>query len=216
MDMGCAYGNTVIAALKNGTKSVIACDLAAEHLDEICEQVSGTELASHLITKQDKFPEGFNFEEGSISAIHASHLLEYLRGEEVERGLANFFRWLEPGGKLFLVCYTVFILELCNQKFTREYRRRVEEHTKWPGYLENFDEYSQTPETVDTGHNGGDLAFPVALHMYDIPVLREALIEQGFEIESAEYLDGKTNGAVEETWHDGREYIGIIARKPAL
>jgi hypothetical protein len=40
------------------------------------------------------------------------------------------------------------------------------------------------------------------------------LIAQGFNIEWAGYLDGKVNGAVPETWYDGREYLGIIAVKP--
>lgn len=55
--------------------------------------------------------------------------------------------------------------------------------------------------------------FPSALHMFDLNVLIKALEAIGFIIEFGEYLDGKANGAVKETWHDGREYVGIIARR---
>jgi SAM-dependent methyltransferase len=222
MDMGCAYGNTVIAALQAGAETVIACDIEEKHLSSLRHQVKDTELENHLVTKQGIFPDQFDFKANSLNAIHASHILEYLTGEEVELGLENFYRWLQPGGKLFILTYTIYILELANDKFKAEYECRLKEKIKWPGYLENFDEYSISPDEIDTtkestneaAQSNTDSAFPSALHMFDVPILKKALETQGFVIEFADYLDGSQNGAVEETWHDGREYVGIIARKP--
>lgn len=213
MDMGCAYGNTVIEVLEKGVGSVIACDMAPEHLAVLQQRVAKTPYASRLLTQQGVFPRGFHFAEGGLAAIHTSHMLPYLTGVEVEEGLAKFFHWLAPGGKMFIVCYSIFIRELVNDKFQHEYARRLNQKVKWPGYLENFDEYSWLPDDL-IELSAEPSAFPTALHIYDISILQAALIEQGFEIEFAEYLDGKVNGAVPETWHDGREYLGIIACKP--
>jgi SAM-dependent methyltransferase len=222
MDMGCAYGNIAIAALEAGAKTVIACDMEEKHLSSLRDQVKNTNLKDCLLTKQGVFPDGFDFKTNSFDAIHASHILEYLNGEEVERGLENFYQWLQPGGKLFILTYTIYILELNNDKFKAEYERRLEDKVKWPGYLENFDDYCVLPDETDvTSQNTNeatktdiDSPFPSALHMYDLPVLRKALETYGFVIEFAEYLDGSNNGAVKETWHDGREYVGFVARKP--
>lgn len=222
MDMGCAYGNTAIAALKAGAETVVACDMEEKHLSSLHDQVKDTELENHLIAKQGIFPDNFDFKANSLGAIHASHILEYLTGEEVERGLENFYQWLQPGGKLFILTYTIYILELANDKFQTEYERRLEEKVKWPGYLENFDEYSISPDEVnaakgstnEAAQTNADSAFPSALHMFDVPILKAALETLGFVVEFADYLDGSKNGAVEETWHDGREYVGIVARKP--
>lgn len=49
--------------------------------------------------------------------------------------------------------------------------------------------------------------------MFDLPPLVNALQEIGFNIDYAEYLDGRENFASKETWYDGREYVGIIAVK---
>lgn len=213
MDMGCAYGNTVIAALEKGANTVIACDMAKEHLAVLQQSVAGTPYASRLVTKQGVFPGDVYFDKASLAAIHTSHMLPYLTGTEVEQGLAQFFHWLAPGGRLFIVCYSRFIRELMNDVFQQEYACRLEKKMQWPGYLENFDDYSWLPEDP-LEFATEPSSFPTALHVYDIPVLQSALIAQGFEIEWADYLDGKTNGAVPETWYDGREYLGIIAVKP--
>lgn len=213
MDMGCAYGNAVIAALEKGANTVIACDMAEEHLAVLQKNVAEMAYASRLITKQGVFPRDIYFEKGSLAAIHTSHMLPYLTGAEVEQGLAHFFHWLAPGGKLFIACYSRFIRELMNDVFQQEYARRLEQKMRWPGYLENFDAYSYlADEPADFASEAS--AFPTALHVYDIPVLQAALITQGFDIEWADYLDGKINDAVPETWYDGREYLGIIAVKP--
>jgi SAM-dependent methyltransferase len=116
IDMGCAYGNVTIAALNIGAKCVIACDMEMEHL-KILEQEAGLNNADRLQLKQGIFPKEFDFAENSIGAIYASHILPFLSGDEVEQGFKKFYHWLKPEGKLFIVCYTVFIKELDNPIF---------------------------------------------------------------------------------------------------
>ena len=210
IDMGCAYGNTVIAALEAGAQDVIACDMEEEHLRDLSDQLSESEQ-QRVTTKQGVFPNGFDFTPSSISGIHASLILPYLTEQELDEGLQNFYQWLKPGGKLFVLCYSIFIKELVNPYFEAEYQKRRDTGRKWPGYLEDFSKYSYT-DGAPNEHDAS--AFPLALHFFDTDVFVRALENLGFIIEFAEYLDGPANGAVEETWHDGREFVGIIARKP--
>jgi SAM-dependent methyltransferase len=204
VDIGCAYGNTVIAALRAGAKEVIACDMERAHLDDVQEQVYDTPYATHVTVKLGIFPDEIDFAEHSLAAIHASHLFPYLTGEEVELGLSQCYRWLQHGGKLFILTYTIHILELDNEQFHQEYTQRIKAGMKWPGYFIDFNKYSnQAP--VDY--------VPKTLHFFDKEHFVTAIKQAGFVIEHAEYLDGKTNGAMADTWHDGREYLAIVARK---
>lgn len=211
-DIGCAYGNTVLEALDQGAQQVIACDMEQQHLSILLEQLTESEKP-RVTLKLGKLPNKFDFAPNSLAGIHASLVLPYLTEKELDQSLLNFYQWLKPDGKLFILCYTIFIKELVNPHFEAEYKKRKEEGKKWPGYFEDFNKYSYTdgvPSEQDTS------AFPVALHFFDIDTLVRALQDLNFVIESAEYLDGKTNGAVEETWHDGRELMGVIARKPSM
>ena len=205
IDMGCAYGNTVIAALDAGATSIFACDMEGQHLDTLADQLNETEK-QRVIFKQDTLPEGFDFSNNSIAGIHASLILPYLNEQELDESLGKFYQWLKPGGKLFILCYSIYIRELVNSVFETEYAMRLESGRKWPGYLEDFSKYSS--DEFDPS------AFPVTLHFFDKNVIAPTLERIGFTIESAEYLDGQTNGAVEDTWHDGREFVGVVAMKP--
>jgi len=209
--MGCAYGNVVLAALNAGAAQVIACDMEKEHL-KILEQAVHYKDVDRLQTIQGSFPKHFDFKKNSIGAIHASHILEFLNGNQMTLGLKKFHHWLKPGGKLFILCYTIFIKELVNEAFIAEYSRRKNNKEPWPGYLENFDNYTSSQNSIEKTKND---PFPSALHVYEKSILVDALTQAGFSIELATYLDGKSNGAMQDTWFDGREYIGIIATKVA-
>jgi len=210
--MGSAYGNVTLAALTAGAKTVIACDMAEKHLALLVHEAEKQKTQENLISKKGYFPNEFNFENHSIAAIHASHILEYLNTKEVDRGLRYFYDWLQHDGKLFITCYTIHIAELANDVFQQQYQDNLKRGIKWPGYLEDFDKYSNSPTNGYT-EKLSDSPFPTALHLYDLDPLVKELQNIGFIIEYGEYLDGKLNGAMTETWLDGREYIGIIACK---
>jgi SAM-dependent methyltransferase len=209
IDMGCAYGLASIAALEAGAQKVIACDLSPVHLSTLETRIHDPKLKAKLKLQAGSFPDDFNFTVNSIDAVLLAHILPYLTGPRIEHGLQKLHQWLKPGGKLFILSYSIYIKELINDKFITEYNRRLASGMSWPGYFENFNAFSDLPDE-DSDYS----AFPAELHFLDKPVLVAALQKFGFEIEYAEYLDGKDNGAMADTWHDGREYVGIIARKP--
>jgi Methyltransferase domain len=210
VDMGCAYGNTVIAALEAGARQVIACDMELTHLNTLADQLDASQK-QRVILKQGVLPAGFDFAAESIAGIHASLVLPYLSEQELDACLNKFYLWLKPEGKLFILSYSIFIQEFANPHFEAEYKKRCAEGRKWPGYLEDFSVYSYT--------NGvrNELAaatLPAALHFFDLDILVPILQHLGFVIEFAKYLDGPSNGAMQDTWYDGREFVGIVAKKP--
>lgn len=202
LDMGCAYGAIVLKALDEGAKKIIACDMEQKHLDLLRSQLSSGE-AKRVEILQGVLPEGFNIKPDSIAGIYISHVLEYLNDREASVSLEHFYRWLKLGGKLFIKCYTIYIKKFINEKFQIEYQNRLKQNVKWPGYFEDINQYYCLDKS----------AFQKSLHIFDLPILINALQEIGFNINYAEYLDGRENYASEETWHDGREYLGIIAVK---
>lgn len=180
-----------------------------EHL-KMLEQNAGSDNVGRLQLEQGVFPNEFNFTENSIAAIYASHILPFLNGAEIAQGLKKFHRWLKPRGKLFILCYTIFIKELNNQVFNKEYTRRKQNKIAWPGYLENYNDYVIMDDNEEQLE---DEPFPLSLHIFEKEILVDALKDLGFQIEFADYLDGKHNGAMQETLFDGRELVGIIAVK---
>lgn len=214
VDMGCAYGNTTIAALEAGAKKVIACDMEKQHLDQLEKLARDKGLDPNLEIRKGIFPNDYDFQKNSIDGFHVSHILEYLGGNDIEKGLNNIFSWLKPSGKLFILVYTVFIEELNNSTFKEEYARRKTKEIKWPGFFENYNDYCIPVEFHKNFSKENKPSFPASLHMFEAEILRSYLQEIGFVIEKAEYLNGKENFAVEETWLDGKELLGVIARKP--
>lgn len=209
VDLGCAYGSASIQAAKLGAQQVLACDMEHEHLQILKARAAKDGILPKISFKLGRFPENISFIPNTIGAVLASLVLAYLTKEELDIGLKSIFQWLEPGGKLFIVSYSIYIEEFSNAKFKKEYERRVNSNAKWPGYFEDFNEFSSI-----ANNNINTKSVPLRLHFFDINPLTASLKDIGFEIETSEYLDGKTNGAVQETLYDGREMIGIIAKKP--
>lgn len=210
VDLGCAYGVATIAAAKAGASQIIACDIDNKHLQVLKRRASLMDLDSKIITKSGKFPQETAFPRNSIGAVLTSLMLPYLTVEELEIGLEQILSWLVPDGKLFIVTYTVHIKEFANENFQRGYQQRLRNNITWPGYFEDFNLFSNMAE-----ENVIKSSVPLRLHFFDLPPLIKYLEKIGFKIESAKYLDGKLNGAVTETLYDGREMLGIVARKPA-
>ncbi|MFN8771104.1 MAG: class I SAM-dependent methyltransferase [Pseudomonadota bacterium] len=210
VDIGCAYGIASIGALEAGAKHVVACDINQEHLDILKKRTPSKYISNKNLTlKLGKFPNEIDFDNKSVGAVLTSYILPYLTIDELELGLDKVFNWLVPGGKFFITSYTRYIKEFDNEPFIKEYDRRIQSGLKWPGYFENFNLYSSLKE-----ENEASNAFPSKIHFLDKKSLEKVLKEIGFEIEEAVFLNGRLNGAVEETINDGRELLSIIAKKP--
>ncbi|QGP56585.1 3-demethylubiquinone-9 3-O-methyltransferase [Piscirickettsia salmonis] len=198
VDVGCCYGVATLPILKNGKCQIIGIDLAKEHLQVLENQLSSQEK-SRFKAITGKFPDIFKANQDSIMAIHASHLLQFLRGEEIEMALKVCYLALKTHGKLYISTTSIHLPWA--KDFIPEYykRKKIE---RWPGEIHNFKLY--TP--CEAQNYIQDF-----FHLLSKSQLVEEMKKTGFEIEHA--FSYETDNPAQQA-DDGKEMIGIIAYKP--
>jgi len=199
LDIGAAFGVATIPALRSGAQ-VIANDLDDDHLQTIAGNVTPEERERLQLVK-GRFPYDLDFEDNSLGAIHASQVLPFLPGAELLEGIQKMFRWLKPGGRVFIIVSTPFIDML--KSFIPHYLERKSADLPWPGEIEDVASYITHPCVK---------YLPKFMHFLDDDVLKGLLRSAGFEIENVELFDrGQMPDHIQL---DGRENVGIMARKP--
>jgi hypothetical protein len=147
-----------------------------------------------------RFPDELDFPDASLCAIHAANLLNFLTGEEIERGVRKMYRWLCQGGMVFTISGTPYAGNI--REFIPVYERRRDAGERWPGEAYDLQSYSSHP----TVHE-----LPAFLHLLDNHVLTRVFLESGFRIHKAEmFLRKKLPPYLA---YDGRENVGLIANK---
>ncbi|MFK4467822.1 amino acid adenylation domain-containing protein [Bacillus sp. RC252] len=203
LDIGCAYGVASIAALERGA-TVFAMDLEQKHLD-ILEQRVEDYYRDRLTLKQGKLPD-VDFEDGRFSAIHASRVIHFLSPDDVRLTLRKMYRWLKPGGKIFLSTDSPYFGYW--QAKAPEYEQRKREGDPWPGFIENVGAYFD-PSVVAGG--------PHLINVLDPDVFERECLLAGFIVEKHGYFEAVgIDQSAQHSHASGMEHVGIIARKPPL
>lgn len=194
LDVGCAYGIASRAALENGA-CVLACDMDERHL-QILVQETPKDMLARLRTKVGVLPD-VDFPDDSFGAILCSRVFHFLLSAEIRDALDKMYRWLAPGGRLFLVAdtpYTGFWFSTAP-----EYERRKANGAEWPGFIEDVSSLLPSGVLPD-----GMLLY---LNPLDPDILSRECQRAGFVVETAEFIgrDGS---------REGRNHAGLIAHKP--
>lgn len=198
LDIGVAYGVTVLDSLDCGAH-VIANEICQPHLDILMQHVRD-EYKSHLNLNLAKFPQETNFPENSLGAVLISRVLNFLTGDEIEAGFKKVYKWLKPGGKVFIIAETVY-KELFKELIPTV-QKRIEQKERWPGELDDIRRHLPKRQNH----------LPDSLNLLDDIVLKRALVDARFTIEKCS-LFSKTN-IPEDACYDGKETVGIIGVKP--
>lgn len=199
LDIGVAFGVATIPALEKGA-TVIANDIEEKHLEILYERTP-RKMRSRLLLKWARFPDQLNFPDNSLSAVHASNLLNFLRGEEIDEGVGLIFRWLRPQGKVFINSGTPYAGNI--RDFIPIYEERKRKAYKWPGEVDNIQFYSSHPTIQE---------LPAFLHLLDDEILAKVFRDAGFRIDVVEMYH-RAN-LPDYLHYDGRENVGLIATKP--
>lgn len=198
LDIGCAFGVASLAAARQGA-SVVAVDISPEHLAVLQAEARAEGL--DVRSAYARFPDGLEFEPGQFGCIHASNLLNFLRGEEIERGFEKIAFWLAQGGAFFSISGTPYAANV--KGFIPEYEARRAAGERWPGECEDLRLYSSDPTIAE---------LPLALHLLDAHVLAREAIRAGLWVAEARLFHRE--GTPEYITLDGRENVALIAVKP--
>lgn len=199
LDVGCAYGVATIAALKAGAR-VTACDMDERHLAVLKSRVP-PELQDRVTLRTGTLPD-IDLPENHFGALLCSRVLHFLPGDEIEQSVANMYRWLKPGGRLFLVADTPFGIW---RKFIPTWEANQASGARWPGFMEKPVNYlPYEPSSDDVG--------PPIMNLLDPCLMRRTCEQAGFIVDKASFVDRSDFGGKGRM--DGRENCGLSATKP--
>jgi len=116
LDFGCSDGLATVAALSRGAH-VIAIDSDESAIQQLLARVPSQHHRRLRARVEDLLRAAFK--ENSFGAIHAARVLQGFDVDAIENTLRNFFRWLHPGGRLY-VSIPVPALESAEDVFHRE------------------------------------------------------------------------------------------------
>jgi SAM-dependent methyltransferase len=199
VDIGPAFGVCTLPALATGA-TVIACDIEPRHLAALLANCVVADRA-RLVPLVVEFPNGPYFAENSIGAVHAANLLNYLTGRDLVRAAELMFHMLRPNGQVFTVSGTPYARNV--REFIPIYERNRQRGLDWPGEAYGLHKLCAHPSI-------GDL--PDFLHLLDDEVLTQVFEKAGFVVTEAQMY--KRAGLPDYLSWDGRENVGLIARKP--
>ena len=102
LDVGCGAGNYTLTLLRHVPNlDVSLLDLSRPMLDRAAERV-GAATKGRIVTMQTDIRDA-TFPDGSFDVILAAAVLHHLRTDsEWETVFSSFFRWLRPGGSIWV------------------------------------------------------------------------------------------------------------------
>ncbi len=197
LDMGCAFGVATVAALERGAY-VLAVDMEQRHLDILSERIT-EEARARISLRQGVLPD-IDFEDGRFGAIHASRVIHFLSPRDIQKTIKKMYRWLKPGGKLFLITDTPYV-GYWSSKFS-DYETRKAAGDLWPGYIKDVRSVFDAKAVKDA---------PPLINPLDPDILHRECLSAGFHIEKADFFD---NPAMSGSVKPGKAHAGVIAVKP--
>jgi len=199
LDIGCAYGVATIAALEAGAR-ITACDMEERHLEVLRSRVSEA-MQDRLTLRTGMLPD-IDLPENHFGTLLCSRVLHFLPGDEIDQSVRNMYRWLKPGGQLFLVADTPFGIW---RNFIPTWEQNQANGERWPGHMEKPINYlPYKPSSDDIG--------PPLMNLLDPELLSRTCEEAGFQVQRASFIDRSDFG--DKGRMDGRENSGVSAIKP--
>ena len=176
MDIGCAYGVATRPAIAAGGR-VIAVDLSKEHLD-ILKKSLPEHLHKNLRIANRSFPNELTIKPESIDGILAASLFHFLNPQDFRKGLKQCYKWLVPGGKLWITMASPYFPSY--QPFLEIYDQRVANGDPWPGVF--------TPKKYAKGHDEWLELLPDEMQIFKKEELVKLAEKSGFDIIECDYF----------------------------
>jgi len=200
LEIAAGYGHVVIKALEAGAASVYANEIDPGQLAIIRSRVPAA-FANRLVCCPGAFPEQVECPQATFDSIYNARLFHFFSGDRIRTSLAAMYRWLKPGGRVFLVSDAVY--RTIFKPLIPVYERQVADRAEWPGFIEDvrgcIPQYLN-PET-----------FPKTMNFMDPTVFARELERAGFRVVEAGFYPYIGNFALGRL--DGREIAAAIGEK---
>ena len=200
LEVAAGYGHIVIKALEGGAGKVFANEIDADQL-AIIKSRTPEEYSGKLVCCLGQFPEHLNFPDASFDGIYNARLFHFFDGDRIRASLTKFYRWLKPGGRVFLVNDTVY--RTIFKPLIPVYEARIAAGDEWPGFI--GDVGSCIPEYLHPER------FPKTMNFMDPTVLTRELNRAGFKVVTAGFYPYTGNFAPGRL--DSREIAAAIGLK---
>jgi hypothetical protein len=135
-----------------------------------------------------------------LGAVLVSRVFHFFDGEAIERSVRQLFSWLKVNGKAFVTSETPYLRNF--QSFLPQYEQNRRAGMAWPGYIEDVMKVAPA--------RGQSL--PRQMNLLDPETLERVFTQAGFVVERVGFFARPE--FPEDIRLDGRESVGIIARKP--
>lgn len=199
LEIGCAYGVTTIPALEKGA-TVIANDLDEQHLNLLKSRTPQVCL-SRLFLKAGRMPEEVDFVKGTLGAVLASRVLNFIYPTKLEETFLKIFTWLEEGGKFFFLGGSPWFGTY--RTFLPRYEQNRKDQKPWPGFIEDIKAYASPKRARQ---------LPEHVTLLDKDEVEHLMTQAGFIVEALSYSAVDPENPPEMKL-DGREYVSAIGVK---
>jgi len=200
LEIAAGYGHLVILALEAGAAKVFANELDPGQLAIVQSRVPA-EYSSQLVCCLGAFPEQTLFPDGSFDGIYNARLFHFFTGDRIRNSLAATYRWLKPGGRIFLVNDAIY--RTIFKSLIPVYEKQIAAGAEWPGFI--ADVRSCIPESLHPA------TFPATMNFMDPVVFTRELENAGFQVLTAGFYPYTGSFALGRL--DGREIAGAIGVK---
>lgn len=207
LEIGSAYGNIAIEALKRGCKNYIANDLDIRHLKILSRimQESYSNLIDHLKIIHGSYPNEVKLEAESIDSILISRVLHFLSPEKIFAVVKDMHRILRPGGKIYALCISPYNTGI--KDFIPVFEESKRKGEKYPGYT--TEKWKYMDEKIIDEKTKQNLSLNV-FNFFDLDSYSEYFSREEFIIEKAMYIPYEKKSIFSM---DGRETTGAVITK---
>lgn len=206
LEIGSAYGNITLKALKQGSKNFTVNDLDIRHLKLLALRLKKEipELLQYLKMVQGRYPDQVEFPAESFDSILISRVLHFFTPKLIKNAIQDLYRILKPGGKVYAL--TISVYTKAYGAFIPVFEEAKKSKKQYPGYVEDRLKYANTPliDPKNLSYFSGPFMF------FDNATLAELFKEEGFRIKKSTYFSCEKSNIF---YYDGREGVGVIAEK---
>lgn len=210
LEIGAGYGHACQEALKQGSCNYHVNDMDLRHLKILARRIEifNKDYLSFIHLIPGAFSSALNLSEDEYDAILIARVLHFMTPVEVSETLNQAYKILKPGGCIYAVMLSPYVKGYAS--FIPEFERRIQNNQPFPGYVENLTHYIDcniVPETNQKNMTDNFLFF-------NVKTANDSFEQAGFFVEKAVNMPLTYPSKI---WQlDGRENIGVMARKPKI